>query len=62
MLLSTGLPLLAAFLSLSLASFVLWQDHRSWIHRLFALGMVAQAGEAALLAISMHVYARGTDV
>jgi histidine kinase-like protein len=59
--LNTILDLAASLLCLGLASFVLFQDRRSLVHRLFAIGMVAFAGEAVLMAMSAQA-ASASDV
>ncbi|MGB9622560.1 MAG: histidine kinase N-terminal 7TM domain-containing protein, partial [Candidatus Bathyarchaeia archaeon] len=42
----------AAALSIALAIFVLLKDHRSFLHRIFALGMISFAAEASLTGLS----------
>lgn len=49
------LPFIAAFFSIGLAVFVVWQDRRSFVHWTFAIGMVALALEAVFIGVSLRM-------
>ena len=46
MIINTFLSFFECFFCIGLAAFLIWRDRRSFIHRVFALGMVALAVEA----------------
>jgi len=50
----SNLPFIAAIFSVGLAVFVIWQDRRSFVHRIFAAGMVLLALEAAAIGIGLR--------